>query len=204
MKTNNAVMRRLGSLAIVGVFAALGAGTAGSDDDEGGATGSSTQAATGDGNHGINDAIRLGDTTVTVTEVTTTQRVGGEFYNHTAGANATFVVVRYSETNNGNETLTVLGSPFKLVDGEGRRFEPSSRAEGALATQENLEVLPQLQPGLEHTGAAVFEVPSTAAQGSVQIEFTERGFLGSRTAMISAALPPAQAAAAEAPAEDTN
>ena len=178
-------IRHLFSLFALGIFAVLAAGTAG-DDEEGESGGSTSSNATGGGGYAVGQAVTVGDTTVTVTEVTSAQRVGGEFVNHTAGTGAALVLVRYSETNNGNETLTVLGSPFKLVDAEDRRFEPSSRAEGAVAAQENLEILPQLQPGLAHDGVAVFEVPEAVARGSVRIEFTERGFLGSDTALITA------------------
>ena len=78
----------------------------------------------------------------------------------------------------------------------------SSRAQSALALSEDIEILPQLQPGIESRGIAAFEIPRDAATGEVTLEFTERGFLGSSIERIVVTLPAAPAAA-PAPAEAT-
>jgi hypothetical protein len=191
------LMRTLGSVIAVAVMSVLAAGTSGEDEE--GEPGSSGGGG-GGGTHTVGQPVRNGPTTVTVREVSTAGRVGNDIFNEQAGGNATFVVIRYNEINNGNETLTVVGSPFKLIDAQGRRFEPSSRAESAVAVSESLEILPQLQPGIEASGVAVFEVPRDAATGTVTLEFTERGFLGTAVERIAVTLPAAQTTAAAPPA----
>lgn len=167
------------TIAIIGIFAVLGAGTSGSDED---GSGSSSTASTG--THQIGTAISLGDTTVTVSGVTTAKDVGNEMFHETAGANTAFVIVRYTELNNKQETLSVIGSPFKLRDGQGRIFDPSSRAESAITLAEQLQLIPQLQPGITVNGVAAFEVPKDACTNTAVLVFHERGFLGSQTAEI--------------------
>jgi hypothetical protein len=163
---------------VIGIFAILATATSGSD--ESGSSSTSTTAAT----HSIGSAISLGDTTVTVSGVTTAKDVGNEIFHETAGANTAFVVVRYTELNNKTETLNVLGSPFKLRDGQGRVFDPSSRAESAITVAEQLQLFPQLQPGITVNGVAAFEVPKDACTSTAVLVFHERGFLGSQTAEI--------------------
>jgi hypothetical protein len=198
-QTKKHLWRSLASIAVVAVMCVLATGTSGEDEAEG--EGSSSGGG-GDGAHAVGAAVENGQTTVTVSEVTTAERVGNDIFNESAGATSIFVVVRYVEKNNSNETLTVLGTPFKLVDGQGRRFEPSSRAQSALALAEDIEILPQLQPGIESRGIAAFEIPRDAATGEVTLEFTERGFLGSAIERIAVTLPAAPAAA-PAPTEPT-
>jgi hypothetical protein len=194
-QTKNQTWKVVASIAVVGVMCVLATGTSGSD-EEGEEEGSSSDT---EGAHAIGTAIENGPTTVTVTEVTTAERVGNEIFNETAAASAIFVVVRFTEKNNSNETLTVLGTPFKLVDAQGRRFEPSSRAESAFALAEGIEIIPQIQPGIDSRGVAAFEVPREAATGNVTLEFTERGFLGSSIERIAVTLPALPAAGATPP-----
>jgi hypothetical protein len=167
------------TIGILAIFAILGAGTSGSDESSSSGGGSTTAAT-----HQIGAAISLGDTTVTVSGVTTAKDVGNEIFHETAGANTAFVIVRYSELNNKTETLNVIGSPFKLRDAQGRVFDPSSRAESAITVSEQLQIFPQLQPGIAVNGVAAFEVPKDACTNAAVLVFHERGFLGSQTAEI--------------------
>ena len=132
-----------------------------------------------------------------VTGITVQQRVGNDIFNTESGPSSTYVVVRYSETNTSNETLSVIGSPFKLIDARSVVSTKHSGPPPRSKAPRSLDFMPQLQPGIEKVGVAVFELPDAAATGAVQLEFHERGVFNSGVEIIRVTLPAEAAAPTE-------
>jgi len=132
-------------------------------------------------------SFELGDFSYEVTQKSVEIRVGRRPLMITAADGARFVVVRFRETNNGNETATVMASQMKLEDEAGRRFAPSSQAMAAIAMSEsrgNL-IAAELQPGLTHASSVVFEAPAPVAdQAGLVLLVPQRGLLGRQEARV--------------------
>lgn len=140
--------------------------------------------------YAINAPFQLGSYSYQIDQVEVTDQVGRSRYTRVRPSpGAVFLVIRYTETNNGTETQTGAGSPIQFRDGQARTYQPSSRAETALMMEERGEILPQLQPGVAHEGATVFEIPQDAAFGAGTLIVTERGALGSNTAEVTFQVP---------------
>jgi hypothetical protein len=136
----------------------------------------------------IGQPFRLGEFTYVVQLPEVRRSIGGEFMRESASEGAVFLVVNYTEQNNGTETHTGLGSPFTIRDAAGRTFRPSSRAETTAAMSARVELIPELQPGVTHRGVTVFEVPAEDAHGALTIVAEERGTFNTGTAEIAAVL----------------
>lgn len=133
----------------------------------------------------IGDSFRVGSFSYVINRVEVTSRIGRNRYTREEpSAGAVFLVVRFSETNEGSETHTGAGSPIRFRDAQGRTYQPSSRAETAIAMSERQELLPQLQPGIAHQAATAFEIPESSASGVGTLVVSERGFWGSQTAEV--------------------
>jgi hypothetical protein len=136
----------------------------------------------------IGQPFRLGEFTYVVQQPEVRRSVGGEFMRESASEGAVFLVVNYTEQNNGTETHTGLGSPFTIRDAAGRTFRPSSRAETTAAMSARVELIPELQPGVTHRGVTVFEVPAEDARGTLTIVAEERGTFSTGRAEVTATL----------------
>lgn len=150
-----------------------------------------------DGVHRVGDTWSLGECTYHVSRVYAAGRLGDRYLNETASEGAVFVVAHYTERNNGHETLITAGDNVVLRDHEGRSFSPSSRAQMML----HADLLPELQPGVQHEHRVGFEVPTEITAGPFDLVFTERGLLGSDT--VTVRVIPASAPPVVAPEEVT-
>ncbi len=141
------------------------------------------------GAHRVGETWTLGECTYTVARVESAERVGDRYLNETAASGAVFVLARYTERNNSSETITASSDNVVLRDPQGRSFRPSSRVQVMLQA----DLLPELQPGVQHDHRVGFEVPVDVIRAPFDLIFTERGLLGSDTAqvrVIPAANPP--------------
>ncbi len=131
---------------------------------------------------GLGDFFTLGEFKYRITEVNTTRRIGktlfGEFVGEQASPGAVFVLVSYTIENMGSESQTVLSDDFKIEDGRGRTFKPSSDANVALLMESDDEdfLLSELQPGLPRGMKQAFELPEQAVDSPITIVVPEKGF----------------------------
>ncbi len=181
--------KRIFSSAVLVAFLALAVGT-GDDDD------SSSADVTGT----VNEEVTVGDFAYKVQQPQFAVVVGSSYSQKFANASAVYVVVRFSERNDGNESHQAIGNPLKFKDSQGREFTPDTEATMALRSSENLQFMPQLQPGLETPGIAVFQVPRESATGTCTVVIEERGIhlspsIGQVAVAMPAALPPASPSA---------
>jgi hypothetical protein len=142
--------------------------------------------------HGLNETWSLGDFSYRVTNIQSRRRLGNDFVSETAAPGASFVIVEYVETNNGQESVTGMADTCTLRDVRGRTFRPSSRAQTALLMSGRSHdlALSELQPSVPHQSATAFEVPNDAIDGPFAVVFTERGLLGTGQAYVRAMFAP--------------
>lgn len=132
----------------------------------------------------IGDTFRLGDFDYRISSSSRRQRIGTRYAREESAPGSTFLVVDYSETNQGRETFTGAEGPMALADDRGRRFRPSSRAMTALAISGQADLaLTQLQPGVPREGHVAFEIPDDPNLRLVLI-VEQRGFGSSGEARV--------------------
>jgi len=135
--------------------------------------------------HAVGETFSVGSFSYVIDSVETASRIGRRRYSRREpSAGAVFLIVRFTETNNGSDTQTATGSPIRFRDAEGRTFQESARARAALAISERQDLFPQLQPGVAHETATVFEIPEDDATGTGTLVVTERGYGGRQTAEV--------------------
>jgi hypothetical protein len=121
--------------------------------------------------------------------------IGNEFTKEVPGAGAVFVIVDYTERNDGTESYTGAGAPIELHDSQGHSYTSSSRAGSALALAgAEVQLLPELQPGVQQAAKVAFEIPETAIAQPVTLVVKERGLFASGQVNIPVTLkapPPA-------------
>jgi hypothetical protein len=140
------------------------------------------EPASGLATPGVGDFFTLGEFKYRITAVNTTRRIGktlfGEFAGEEASSRAVFVIVSYTIENMGTESQTVLSDDFKIEDGRGRTFKPSSAANVALLMESDDKdfLLSELQPGLPRSMKQAFELPEQAIDSPITIIVPEKGF----------------------------
>lgn len=140
--------------------------------------------------HAVGETFSVGEFSYVIDSVEQASRIGRRRFSRIEpSAGALFLIVRYTETNRGSDTHTGAGSPIRFRDAQGRTYQESSRARTRLAMNERLELFPQLQPGVSHQSATVFEIPEDGATGTGTLVVTERGFGGTQTAEVQFAFP---------------
>ena len=145
--------------------------------------GASTPFQWGEQPH-VDDPIKLGDFSYTITSVTEAQQAGTNPYmTAKASDGAYFVKVMYTIENVGMQTATVLAGDLTIKDSAGRTFSPSSNATSYVAADEAIDILvTELQPGIPRKQVAVFEVPESEKR--LDLIIPEKGLLGSAQAVI--------------------
>ncbi len=135
----------------------------------------------------IGKTFRLGNFAYTVEKIDAMKMIGNNQFTRTkASEGATFLVVEYTIKNLGKETEVVLADDFRIIDGQGRTFRPSSEANTALMMSGKSKdfLLSEIQPGLKREMHTAFEVPMDAAQSGLKLVIPEKGLLGSDKAEI--------------------
>lgn len=152
-----------------------------SDEPENGKPSTTTNAISSSGSElELGNEFQLGDFKYRIQSATQRKTVGSQFLNERANNGAIFVVVSYIMENCTKETQTVLADDMKLVDSEGRTFDPSSNANIALLAEDGKDfLLSELQPGIARTMKTVFEVPLSSLNGEVTLVVPEKGMFSS-------------------------
>ncbi|MBW2989123.1 DUF4352 domain-containing protein [Candidatus Woesearchaeota archaeon] len=105
--------------------------------------------------YSMNEAIRAGHLTYKATKVETFAKMGTSIFEKETDGK--FVKIYLSITNKAKETKEMLTPGFKLIDSQDRKFDRF--LEDMMHIADYLEFGKQLQPGLEESGAIIFEVP---------------------------------------------
>ncbi len=107
----------------------------------------------------MGDNLKVGHFWYRVKDVSFSKTIGSDMLSETA--DGVFAIVGISVQNSSNETRTLDGSMFKMVDSQGREFEHSVNGSTALemSGQKTL-FLKQCQPGILTSGKLIFEVPT--------------------------------------------
>ncbi len=158
---------------IIVVFIVLGvAGSKGGSSSS--TSGSSSTAST---NQPAKTA-KVGDTVTdsnnmsfVVNNITTAQTLGDSYTAKTAQGE--YYVINVTVKNGSKTTQTINSSDFKLTDGQGRSFDPSTDGMMAKAEAEGQATdffLQQVQPGLNVSGDLVFDAPKNDTGLKLQVQ----------------------------------
>lgn len=134
----------------------------------------------------IGDQFRLGSFTYRITDASATRVIQNAIGGESAGPNATFIIVEYEITNEGNETYTGFSDDFEILDGQGRKFRTSSSGTTAFMMAGNNKdfILSELHPGITKIAAQIFEVPETVL-GNVRLRVPEKGMFSSGEVIVN-------------------
>lgn len=116
--------------------------------------------------HSVGETFVVGEgqaAEYTVTSVSTTDRIGGEYG---VAADGVFVVVELEITNRASESFTISSNLFTLVDGQDREFDVDT--DGASYAEESI-IFEQLNPDVTTSGVIVFDVPADQESRSLRI-----------------------------------
>ncbi|WP_153465033.1 DUF4352 domain-containing protein [Sediminibacillus terrae] len=135
---------------------------------------------------GIGDTVEVGAMTYTINEKTTSDEVGPSVAPETA--NGTYLVLDITALNNGDESVTIDGSYFKLKQGD-KTFEADSMAsisanQGEDGTIQNSFFMEQLNPGSEMSGKVVFDIAPDIAESDDLVVEAQEGIFGTVTETI--------------------
>lgn len=124
--------------------------------------------------HKLKEPFNLSGFAVAVMQVNVTQKIGAD----APGPNASFVVVRYSLENTGKEPVRNPPVEFMVEDSKDRQFTPSARLRVAqqledISTGQRTTV--DFQPGVAASAVQVFELPTEAAMGVLEITVSGPG-----------------------------
>ncbi|GAF63831.1 hypothetical protein BTS2_0723 [Bacillus sp. TS-2] len=130
---------------------------------------------------GLNESLKVGDVVFTANGTDSASSVGGEFLS--TDAKGTFLIVEVNILNEGNDSITVDSSFFKLKSGEVEYSSDSSA--GIYANDEADFFLTSLNPGLDITGLVVFDVPDSVINGDEELLLNvQTGFFGTQQGEI--------------------
>jgi hypothetical protein len=136
---------------------------------------------------GLGESFALGKDTYVIEDMEMSGTVGKRLAAKKADPGSTFVVVHYTIRNDANKTRNVLADHMKLVDGEGREFKPSDKANGALrwSGQDDDGPMTELQPGIESQQVTGFQVPEDAVASGLVLVVPDRNLLSRDSVRVS-------------------
>lgn len=129
--------------------------------------------------YSIGETVDVGDVTYVVNSVDSATNVGGEYGQNSKG---TYLLVNVTVTNNGDESLTVDNSLFKLLN-DGKEYDSDSAA-GIYANDDSSFFLESVNPELSLTGNVVFDVSDTVINSESKQLQVSTGFWGTETGLI--------------------
>lgn len=128
----------------------------------------------------IGEVAKVGEVDYLINNVEVTKQIGNEYVNTTA--KDTFLIIDISITNNEKESLSVVDTFFKLLNGEN---EYSADSTGAIYLNDSSIIFKKLNPGVTLQGKIVFDVPESVAIANETKLQVQTGVWGSEKDVIS-------------------
>lgn len=116
--------------------------------------------------YGIDDPVKSGDVTFTVTDVDTEQSVSGPL--GTEKARGKYVIVDISVKNNGADAFDFFAADVPLVDQKDNNY--TSTEDVALARSSGTDLLEPINPGSTAKGFIAYDVPESVKVKKSHIE----------------------------------
>ncbi len=113
----------------------------------------------------IGDEVELATMKFKVDTAEERQVIKRSYGETTASENTKFVVLNMTATNITSEGYTFDEDDFKLIDGQGRKFDAFS----SIGNIDNYLEMRSLQPSIPETGFIVFRIPADAMNYGIQI-----------------------------------
>lgn len=129
----------------------------------------------------VGDVVPVEKFEYKVNSIKTATKIGNEFLNKKTDGQ--FLIINVTVTNKDSEARIIDTSLFKIIDSQGREFEPM--ADGDVYVNENVEFfLQEVNPNLSKTGNIVFEMPKDAKGLKLEVN-SGVGFAAGTTALIN-------------------
>lgn len=129
----------------------------------------------------VGDVVPVEKFEYKVNSIKTAKKIGNEFMNKTT--NGQFLIINVTIKNNDKEARIIDTSLFKIIDSQGREFEPL--ADGDVYVNVNTSFfLEEVNPNLSRTGNIVFEMPKDAKGLKLEVN-SGVGFAAGTTALIN-------------------
>ncbi|SMY12690.1 DUF4352 domain-containing protein [Brevibacterium jeotgali] len=142
------------------------ADASGEDDADEGEDEAPAEAAS---EYGVGDAVATGDWEVTVNDVASgVSELGDEFLGTTAQGQ--FILVDMSVANTGSEPSFFFESDVSLQDAEGNTYSPDTEAGIYAATDSDVMLLEEINPGNTATGVIVYDVPADVTPNVLEFQ----------------------------------
>jgi flagellar motor protein MotB len=116
----------------------------------------------------IGEPATVADASWMVTSAEPRSRLNSQFLEPKQG---NFVVVDFRFTNNGSESKTLHQNALKLLDRDGREFDPDTDTFGYIPNERNI-FLEQVNPGVTEDGEVIFSVAPGASGFRLEISGT--------------------------------
>ncbi|SLM99019.1 DUF4352 domain-containing protein [Brevibacterium yomogidense] len=144
-----------------------GTGTSGEEEAGGEADGEAPAEAASE--YSIGDAVATGDWEVTVNDVESgVSELGDEYLGTTAQGQ--FILVEMSVANTGSEPSFFFESDVSLLDADGNTYSPDSEAGIYAATDNDVMLLEEINPGNTATGVIVYDVPADVSPNVLEFQ----------------------------------
>lgn len=119
--------------------------------------------------YGIGDAVATGDWEVTVNDIESgVSELGDEYLGTTAQGQ--FILVDMSVANTGSEPSFFFESDVSLQDADGNTYSPDSEAGIYAATDNDVMLLEEINPGNTATGVIVYDVPADVTPNVLEFQ----------------------------------
>ncbi len=119
--------------------------------------------------YGIGDAVATGDWEVTVNNVESgVSELGDEYFGTTAQGQ--FILVEMSVANTGSEPSFFFEGDVSLQDADGNTYSPDSEAGIYAATDNDIMLLEEINPGNTATGVIVYDVPADVSPNVLEFQ----------------------------------
>lgn len=112
---------------------------------------------------GIGDEVQIGDVAYKLDDVQTTDSIAG----YTAAEGGMYIIVKLTVANLGNEAVDLSNSDFKLF--VNKTYYSHDATTSTYNDNDDFSWV-QINPGMQHTGSVVYEVPLTLAKEKVGLE----------------------------------
>lgn len=130
----------------------------------------------------IGEKVKVDDLEYTVNSIENADTVGNQYTS--SKANGKYIVADVTVKNNGDESITIDTSLFKILNGDATNGADAEASTNANPSDIGF-FLEQLNPGTEKTGKVVFDVSADTAESDKTKMQVRSGMFGSQKANIN-------------------
>ncbi|MEB7746245.1 DUF4352 domain-containing protein [Staphylococcus equorum] len=172
----------LGVVVVIVIIIAIISAVMGGGDSGGESGGKSDSSKDEKKELSIGEKVKVDDLEYTVNSIETSDTVGNQYTS--SKANGKYIVADVTVKNNGDESITIDTSLFKILNGDATNGADAEASTNANPSDIGF-FLEQLNPGTEKTGKVVFDVSADTAESDKTKMQVRSGMFGSQKANIN-------------------